>query len=340
MSYTNEAIIEQLVLRRDLDATMIRELMERILSREMPPVQISAALALLRAKKESSVEISESADLIIKKAEPIERPDYLFADVVGTGGDGFNTINVSTISSLLAASLGLPMAKHGNTSVSSKCGAAEVLAELGIDIVFNAERAKKSLDENQWCFLYAPLYHSTYTSVKSIRRELKIRTIFNILGPLVNPLSPPIMIIGVYEPSLIAPFVQTLKHLGRRRAMIVHGAGLDEIALHGETTVAILDDQSIEHRTLSPKDFGLSSYAVQEIVGGDPAHNAKICHAILSGNASLAMTSIVAATTGALLWLAEKTSTLKEGSDHAMQALRAGSALTTLERLRRFGHGA
>ena len=340
MSLTNEAIIEHLIRGNDLDSVMVRTLMERILTNTMPDAQIAASLALLRAKSASPLEIAQSAETVLNKAMPIERPGYLFADVVGTGGDGFNTINVSTLASITAASLGLPVAKHGSVSVSSKCGSADVLKELGIDISMEAKKARSFLDQNHWCFLFAPIYHPSFLAVKKLRQELKIKTIFNILGPLVNPLSPPVMLIGVYDPSLITLFVQALRDLRRKRVLIVHGSGLDEIALHGPTTGALLDDKSIVDFHITPKDLGLKFHGINEIQGGMPQDNARIFQNILSGNADDAKTSMVAASAGVLLWLGEVAKSPYDGVTLARSALLDGMPARTLLKLRESRHGA
>lgn len=340
MSLKNEVIIEQLISLKDLDAATIKELMDRILSGSMEPAQIAASLALLRAKKESGLEISACSEAVLSKALPISRPDYPFADVVGTGGDGHNTINISTLTSLTAASLGLPMAKHGNSSVSSRCGSADVLTALNIDISLDPVHARASLDENQWCFLYAPIYHPSFKSVKPIRSELKIKTIFNILGPLVNPLSPPIMLIGVYDERLLEPFAEGLKHLKNKKALVVHGSGLDEIALHGPTKAILVDDQSLEAMSITPDTLGLDYFLIDEIKGGDPATNAKDFLEVLSGQANDAKISMVAASTGALLWLFGRVKNLKEGASMAKEALYSKKALKTLKQIQEFSHGA
>lgn len=340
MNLSNEAIIERLIALEDLDAYMIRELMERILSQAMSPAQIAASLALLRAKKESGLEIAESSQAVLSKALPISRPDYLFADVVGTGGDGHNTINVSTLTSLTAASLGLPMAKHGNSSVSSQCGSADVLTALNIDISPTPEKARASLDKHNWCFLYAPIYHPSFKSVKPIRAELKIKTIFNILGPLVNPLSPPIMLIGVYNENLLEPFAAALTTLGKKKALVVHGSGLDEVALHGPTKAILIDDRSSELMTITPQTLGLGTFGIDEIKGGDPNKNAQDFLEVLGGEASLAKTSMVAASTAALLWLFGHAKDLKEGAQIAKEALYSKAALKKFNEIQGFNYGA
>jgi len=334
MSVSNEAIIEQLIKRQDLDHILMRALMERILSGAMPPAQVAASLALLRAKPESALEIAKCADLIIERATPIEKPVYPFADIVGTGGDGHNTINVSTLASITAASLGLPVAKHGNVSVSSKCGSADVLTEVGIDINASAKLSLACLERHNWCFLFAPNYHTAFKAVRPIRQELKVRTIFNMVGPLTNPLKPAIMLVGVFDRALIMPFAEALRNLGRKRALIVHGSGLDEIALHGPTFAALLDEHGIEEIMLTPKDLGLKAYDLDAIRGGDKQDNAKIFLEILAGRGHSAHISLVSASAGALLWLGEKANTLQEGVRDAELALRSGAVLKTLDAIK------
>jgi anthranilate phosphoribosyltransferase len=336
MSLSNEAIIENLITLKDLDANLIQELMERILSGHMSHAQIAACLVLLRAKKETGHDIFEASQAILNKAVPIRRPNYIFADVVGTGGDGHNTINISTLASLTAASLGLPMAKHGSNSVSSKCGSSDVLQALKININFSPEKSISCLDKHNWCFLYAPIYHPAYMSVKPVRAELKIKTIFNILGPLVNPLDPPIMLIGVYEEKLLDLFASAIKNKGRKKALIVHGSGLDEIALHGPTKAILVDDKSLEKFSITPDQLGLKNHSIEEIKGGTPDESAHIFLSVLKGEANLAKISMVSASTGALLWLSEKSKNLKEGVKTAQEALYSQAPLKILKQITEF----
>ena len=187
--------------------------------------------------------------------------------------------------------------------------------------------------------MFAPVYHTAFKAVKDIRNELKIKTIFNIIGPLTNPMKPPIMVIGVFHPLLIMPFAEALKNLGRRRALIVHGSGLDEIALHGPTMAALLDDQVIERFTIEPTALSLEHFPLSAIVGGDLAVNGRNFLEILSGKGDDAKTSLVSASAGALLWLSEKAPSLREGVLLAKDALLAGLPYKTLELLKGFGHG-
>ncbi len=332
-------LLKSLVSLRDLDPEQISYLFDSILEERMPANQVAAILALMSAKGESGQEIAIAAQTVMKRSVPISHPDYVFGDIVGTGGDGHNTINVSTLASLVVAATGFPVAKHGSVSVSSECGSADILRALGIDIMLGPKEARRNLDENKWCFLFAPNYHPSFKAVKDIRRELGIKTIFNILGPLVNPLRPPIMVIGVYDPKFLMPFAEALKALGRKKALIVHGCGLDEIAVHGPTEAALLHNNSVERFTISPSDLGLKTFALAQVMGGSIEENIRLTLDVLNGQSDEAKNSIVAASAGALLWLAEKETTLKSGVECAMNCIKSGAAMKLVERLRGKAHG-
>lgn len=340
MSIANEQMLEHLLSGHELTNEMVITFVDRILGGTINAVQVAAMLAGLRAKHISPDELAYFANVVIKKSVPIEKPSYPYADIVGTGGDGHNTINVSTLASLIVASMGYPIAKHGNVSVSSKCGAADVLRELGINIDLDAAGVKKSLDVNQWCFLFAPHFHPTYQAVKEVRKQLGIKTFFNILGPLVNPMSPPYMIVGVYHEDLLMPFAHVLKSLKRTRALVVHGSGLDEIAVHGPTKALYLHDGHIEGLTFDPKSLGLASFPLDHVRGGSAQENARICIDVLKGDAPLAMISLVAASAGALLWLFDDKKPLKECVERAYHTIKSGSAFFMIEKLKEFSHGA
>lgn len=334
------SLLKNLVSLRDLDPEQITYLFDSIFEERMPANQVAAILALLSAKGESGQEIAIAAQTVMKRSVPIAYPSYVFGDIVGTGGDGQNTINVSTLASLVVAAAGFPVAKHGSVSVSSECGSADILRALGIDIMLGPKDARRNLDEHKWCFLFAPSYHPSFKAVKDIRRELGIKTIFNILGPLVNPLRPPIMVIGVYDPKFLMPFAHALKALGRKKTLIVHGSGLDEIAVHGTTEAALLSDVSVERFTLSPSDLGLKTFALAEVMGGSVQENIRLSIDILSGRGDEAKSSIVAASAGALLWLGGEETTLKSGVERAMKTIKSGAAMKLVERLREEAHGA
>lgn len=339
MSINNEDILEHLIRGDDLEPPTVRILFDRILSRSMPDAQIAATLSLLRAKGANYKEIAAAVDAVLQKALLIYPPPYLYGDVVGTGGDYSNTINVSTMASLTAASCGFPVAKHGNVSVSSKCGSADLLKELGIDIEMQPSQSRRCLDQANWCFLFAPIYHPTFQSVKSLRRELRIKTIFNILGPLSNPLAPPVMLVGVYDEALLMPFAQALKDLKRKRALIVFGAGLDEIAVHAPTRAVLLDQGHIETLLITPEDLGLMRHEMGDLKGGDINSNAILCKEVLSGRGDRAKIDFVAASAGALLWLGERALSLKQGVVMARDALCTGLPKNTLQQILELSNG-
>lgn len=193
---------------------------------------------------------------MLANANPFPTPDYDFADIVGTGGDGHNTINISTTAAFVAAACGVKVAKHGNRGVSSKSGSSDLLAAFGIDLAMNPETARGALDDLGVCFLFAPQYHSGVRHAMPVRQTMKTRTLFNVLGPLINPARPKIELMGVYDPALIRPIAETMVSMGMKRAAVVHGSGLDEVAIHGTTQVAEIRDGKIEEYTLSPEDFG------------------------------------------------------------------------------------
>ncbi|MCA9506919.1 MAG: anthranilate phosphoribosyltransferase [Myxococcales bacterium] len=337
----NEKILlNELMSLKDLSVEQVGLLIDDILEERMPASQVAAALALLSAKGESGQEIAIAAQTVLKKTLLVEQPDYLFGDVVGTGGDGFNTINVSTLASLVAATAGFPVAKHGSVSVSSRCGSADILRALGIDIMQGPKEVRQSLDKNKWCFLFAPNYHRSFKAVKDIRRELGIKTIFNILGPLVNPLRPPIMLIGVYDPKLLEHFAVALKDMGRKTALIVHGGGLDELAVHSVSDAVLLKDNKVEKLSIHPDDLGLKSFALEQIQGGGVEENIQISIDLLSGHADEAKSSIVAASAGALLWLAGKESSLKSGVGLALEIIKSGQTMKLIKELQEQAYGA
>jgi len=317
---TNEHMLEELIIGKTSEG-FISELIKRILEGSMNSYQIAASLVLLRAKGESGRDLAEAAELVLSKAQTEAPPNYIFGDIVGTGGDGHDTINISTLASLTAASVGMPVAKHGNISVSSKCGSADVLRELGLNLSIDSRKARQNLDELKWCFLFAPTYHPSFKSLSEVRTLLKIKTIFNILGPLVNPFRPQIILMGVYDPRFIKPCAEALKKLGLSKALVVHGSGLDEIALHGPTSGALLADGHISNLYLNPSDLGLGSYNLEEIRGAGPAQNAAEFKNLLSGQGSPAKIAMIAASAGALLWLGGYAPTLKGGVSLAQEAL-------------------
>lgn len=325
------AFVQQLIEQEDLTSEQMSVLFNDIVNGELPTPLLSAMLTALKIKGETPAEIAGAAQALSDNALPFPALDYIASDNCGTGGDGTHTINISTTSAIVAASLGIKMAKHGNRSVSSKSGSADVLSQLGINLTMSPESSKRCLDETNLTFLMAPVYHSGIRHAMEVRQTLKVRTLFNILGPLINPAGAQIQVIGVYQKSLIRPVVEALKLLGKKAAWVVHGSGMDEMALHGSTSVAQLLNGEISEFELSPANFGLNNYDLEQIKGGTPEENADNIRQVLSGNGSDAHNAAIAINTAPLVLLNNKASDLKEATDLVLQQLKSGQALSTLE---------
>jgi anthranilate phosphoribosyltransferase len=268
---------------------------------------------------------------MVDNALPFPSPDYDFADIVGTGGDGHNTINISSAAGVVAAACGAKIAKHGNRSVSSKSGSADLFRECGLALDISPEISRKCLDEANFTFLFAPVYHAGMRHAAPVRAALKTRTLFNILGPLANPARPTHGVFGVYSPELLEPYAKTLMLLGQHRAMVVHGDGLDELALHGESIIFDLEHGDIRQRTVTADDFGLPSFPLSAIEGGEPEENKRYIQAALAGEGEQAHQAAIAMNCGALLKVTGHADTFKDGSDMAMAAMQKGTPLTVLE---------
>jgi anthranilate phosphoribosyltransferase len=326
-------ILSTLVDGQDLDQHTIKAFFEQMLKGETDPILLASVLTALKIKGETPVEISGAAIAIKNAATNFPPQKTTVADCVGTGGDGANTINISTTAAILAAACGLKMAKHGNRSVSSMSGSADLLEAFGVNLNMSPTTASNCLDKANLCFLYAPAYHSGFKHAAAVRKAMGVRTIFNILGPLANPAYPNIMLLGVYTPELLLPMAKALQLTGVERAFVVFGSGLDEIALHGETQVIEIKDDKLIERTISPQDFGLKSYSIEDIKGGTPQKNADIIKAILSGNGQEAHNAAVIINCAALLYLHDKAKDLKAAAQIASDVLKSGKGLATLELL-------
>ena len=308
-------------------------LFDAVIRGDLNDVEIAALLVALKLRGETADEIAGAAQALREGARAFPRPDYVFADIVGTGGDGANTINISSAVTFVAAEAGLPVAKHGNRSVSSKCGAADLLERFGVKLDMSPRTARKSLDELRVTFLFAPHYHSGIKHAMPVRKALGTRTMFNVLGPLINPARPSVMLVGVYEVSLCNVVAETLKLLGCQRALVVNGLGLDEIATHGATNAAELSNGEIFERRFTPSDFGVGEFPLSSIVGGKPEENETAIRSVLGGHGSEAHAAVIAVNAAALLTLGGITENYRDGFALAMSVLESGQAL---ERLQRF----
>src|SRR4051794_26492489 len=297
---------------------------------ELDDPAIAAMLVALKVRGETVDELIGAARALRAADMHFERPDYAFADSCGTGGDGSGTINLSTAVAFVAAAAGLPVAKHGNRSVTSRCGSADVLEHLGVKLDCSAETSRMALDQAGLCFLFAPLYHPGLRHAGPVRRALGIRTIMNILGPCVNPAEPRVQLLGVAEERLLEPVALTLAALGVERAMVVHGAGLDEVALHGETDAVRMIGGTLERIRFAPEDAGLARAPLATIRGGGPEGNAGRLKALLLGYGTTSEKHAVAINAGALLFTAGKAASLREGAEAALAILGTGAGYRLL----------
>lgn len=330
-----DQLLEQLYNAHHISTAESTALFNAVIQGELSNEQIAAMLIALKVRGASIDEISGAVAASLQNAKPFPRPDYPFADIVGTGGDGQNTINISTASCITAAAMGAKVAKHGNRSVSSKSGASDVLTALGVNVNISPETARQALDEIGVCFLFAQQYHSGFRHVAPVRAALKTRTIFNILGPLINPARPNYSLLGVYAPELVKTYAETAVALGHEHTFVVHGASLDEVALHGETLVAEVKNGKIDYFTLTPEDFGLKAQPLESLRGGEPQENAQMLTALLQGKGKLEHANAVAANTALLLKLFGHQD-LKQNTQNVLETLASGKAFETLKNLTKY----
>ncbi len=327
----SELAIHELLEGRDLTTDQSRLLFNRIVEGELGDPLMAAAFTALRIKGETAEELCGAAMALREAARSFPSPSYLFADSCGTGGDFSGSINVSTAAGIVAAACGLPVVKHGNRSFTSKCGSADVLEVLGAKLDLSPTKSRQILDETKFCFLLAPLYHPGLAHAATVRKALKVRTIMNLLGPCLNPARPNVQLLGVADPKLLYPIARTLDALGVERALVVHGSGLDEIALHGFTRAISLNDGKFEDLEITPEQAGLKRRPADQIKGGSPVENAARLEALLSGNGGGADTMVVALNSGALLMTAGIASSLRQGVEMASDALCSGRANRVLK---------
>ncbi|WP_205214969.1 MULTISPECIES: anthranilate phosphoribosyltransferase [Sphingomonas] len=309
---------------QDLSADQSRHLFERLVLGRLEPGEIAGLLVALRVKGETEEEMIGAAQALAAAAVDFPRPDYLFADCCGTGGDGSGSINISTAAAFVAAACGLPVAKHGNRSASSRCGSADVLEALGATLEMAPTAARRCLDETGFCFLFAPSYHVGMKHAAPIRRQLQVRTVMNLLGPCVNPARPPVQLLGVADPKLLRRVALVLGAMGVEQALVVHGGGLDEVALHAETQAIRLHGGVLTEVTLTPEQAGLDRAPLAGVEGGDAEENGARLLALLDGQSAAADAAVVALNAGALLMTADVAGDLREGTDMAREALASG----------------
>lgn len=329
-----EAIVK-IVNKQDLTYDEAYTVMNEIMSGSTTPTQNAAFLAALSTKSaraETTDEIAGCAAAMREHATKVTTDMELF-EIVGTGGDGAHSFNISTTSALVAAAGGMKVAKHGNRAASSKSGTADCLEALGVNIQQDPEKCVELLNEVGMCFFFAQKYHTSMKYVGAIRKELGFRTVFNILGPLTNPGSPSLQLLGVYDEYLVAPLAQVLINLGVKRGMVVYGQDkLDEISMSAPTTVCEFKEGWYKTYTIAPEDFGLERCTKADLVGGTPEENAQITLAILKGEKGHKRNAVLM-NAGAALYIGGKAETIKDGVKLAAELIDSGKALKTLEKL-------
>lgn len=332
--------LDHLFRGHDLSRHQAYEAMTTMMAGSAAPEQVAAFLGALSGKGVTVEELVGMVTAMREHAQTIAISGDDAIDTCGTGGSGLDTFNVSTVSAFILAAAGHLVIKHGNRSASGKCGGADLLESLGVNLAMTAEQTKACAEDSGFGFVFARSYHPAMAHVAPIRSALKVKTVFNILGPLSNPAGAKRQVIGVYDPSKMQPMAEVLRELGSENVLIVHGKdGMDEITLSDQTLAVHLNRGDITPFTISPEDFDLPRYPLAELLGGDVAANTEDALAILTNSAeqSAAKRDLVLANTAAALWIAGRSATLKDGRHLAEQLLESGAALRVLEKVRRYG---
>ncbi len=310
-----------------------REVIGHLMDGKLSQMQAAALLAALRMRGETVEEVVGFAEAMRARAVkvPIQTNEPLL-DIVGTGGTGINTFNVSTATLFVVAAADVKIAKHGNRGVTRKSGAADVLEALGVNLEQTPERLAKSIDEVGISFLYARAHHPAMKFVAPIRADIQARTVFNSIGPLTNPANADYQLMGVYDPHLTETLAQVLKGLGVKRGMVVHGSGLDELSVCGENKITEFDDSGVKTYELEPEDVGLARYDLKDILGGTPEENARTIRRLFNGEIKGAKRDIVLLNAGAALYIVGKAESIAEGAKQAETLIDSGKTLAKLER--------
>jgi len=325
--------IDKAVRKIDLPETEMMAAMEEIMGGEATPAQIGALITALRMKGETVEEVTGAARIMRQKATRVNACATTVVDTCGTGGDKLNTFNISTTTAFVVAAAGIIVAKHGNRAVSSGCGSADVLEALGVNISIDQEIIEECIQQIGIGFLFAPKLHGAMKYAIGPRREIGIRTIFNMLGPLTNPAGATSQLLGVYDPKLTEMFADVLKNMGTKRAFVVHGSdGLDEVTITGETRVAELNDGIIRTYNIHPKDYVGKTYSLDAVRGGDPAVNARITRDVLSGKPG-ACRDVVLMNAALAIVAGQKAADIKEGVKLAADCIDTGAAVKKLQAL-------
>lgn len=323
--------IHEVIEGQDLSFEAAKEVMNEIMSGETTPAQMAAFLTGLRMKGETIDEITACATVMREKALKLS-PDFPVIDIVGTGGDEAGTFNISTTSAFVVAAGGVPVAKHGNRSVSSKSGAADVLERLGANLSLSAEESGRILKETGMCFLFAQAYHASMRFAGPVRKEMGVRTIFNILGPLANPAGATMQLLGVYDQKLVEPLARVLSNLGVKRGLVVCGCdGLDEATVTGPTKVCEIRFGELTLYEITPEQFGLNRCSLKNLLGGSPEENAQITRDVLSGALKGPKRDIVVLNSALSLYLGIDGCTISDCVNTANDLIDSGKALLKME---------
>lgn len=295
-------------------------------------VHIAALLTCIRTRGETFADVAGAAKAFLKAGRPFPMTGEGLMDTAGTGGDGANTINITTAGSLIAAAGGVKMIKHGNRSVSSKSGSADVLEALNIPLDLDPERAVRQFEASNFTFLFAPAYNPAVAHVQPVRKALGVSTLFNTMGPLLSPGRPEHQLMGIANPAQGQLLAEVFQELGRSRALVAHGAGTDEIAVHGTTEFWELRDGEITHYAKEPEDLGIERHELADLVGGDGKENAALIRLVFEGTGSPAHRDAIAASAGAMFYLDGQVETLKEGTEKALGLLADGTVAAWLKK--------
>jgi anthranilate phosphoribosyltransferase len=333
---TDRPLLQRLIDRQDLDASEAEDFIGAVMDAKLEPSEVAAVLVALRMKGETGTEVAAAARAMRSRAVPVPvtQPDRI-VDTCGTGGDGIGTVNISTASAFVVAAASVPVAKHGNRSVSSRCGSADVLEECGVRLDVTADDMARLIEDVGIAFLFAPRLHPAIGAVMPVRRALGVRTIFNMLGPLTNPAGVRRQVVGVWGSDVQSLIAESLAQLGALHALVVRSDdGLDELSVCAPSTVVeIRDGEVINRRRVTPEDLGIEGAKPEELLGGDAAHNAQRLIAILGGKELSAATDAVALNAAAAFCVAGTAEDLRDGLEQARRVLHAGTALERLRTL-------
>ena len=335
---SNAEILNTLIEARDLDDFTSRSLMKRWLNDEISAVETGAFLSALRAKGSTGVELYAMAEELLNVCKlPVARPNLYMVDTCGTGGDGANTFNISTAVAFVAASCGVKVAKHGNKSASGKVGSADVLFNLGLDLNCSLEKVISAVNEIGITFLFAPVWHKSLIKLAPLRKALGIRTVFNQLGPLVNPLRPDAQVLGVASEELLEPMASALLKMGMKRAIVVHGSGgLDEASLQGENKLIFVEKGELRFSKLNISNFNQENISNEKLVVSKSEQNDEILKSVLIGSGQKAHKDVVALNTSLVLWVAGIENDLQKGFKKALSSINNGNPWNNFLALKTF----